>query len=104
MSDAPDALPIVCTLAPGELSRRTSELLPGLLRRARGRQAIAGGYRLAFDGEVTIGEIARVIETERTCCQFLRFQLTIEPGLGAVHLDVTGPAGTADFLESLLQA
>jgi hypothetical protein len=31
---------------------------------------------------------------------FLRFQLTAEPTMGWLHLVVTGPSGTKDFLKA----
>jgi hypothetical protein len=43
-----------------------------------------------------------VIDAERQCCRFLRFQLTVEPDLGPMWLEVAGPPGTADFLTDLL--
>jgi hypothetical protein len=51
----------------------------------------------------TIVLIARVVEAERHCCRFLRFGMTVEPDGGPVSLDLTGPAGTRDFLSALLE-
>jgi hypothetical protein len=39
-----------------------------------------------------------------TCCRFLRFTLTVEPDRGPIALELTGPRGTREFLESLLDA
>jgi hypothetical protein len=96
-------LPIVCTLSPNELRQRTSELLPGLIARADERIDLADGYRWQFTASPGIlTAIAAAIEAERSCCQFLKFTFTAEPGLGPVSLDVTGPRGTKEFLEELL--
>lgn len=46
-------------------------------------------------------EIVTVIEQERTCCSFLRFQLVAEQGEGPILLDVSGPAGTRELLRGL---
>jgi hypothetical protein len=96
-------LPIACTLDPTSLEAGRDMLLPGLARKAATRTAVPEGLRLTFkpSPEVPI-TIARVIEAERQCCQFLRFHLTIEPGNGPVVLEVSGPAGTGAFLEQLL--
>ncbi|HEY1306066.1 MAG TPA: hypothetical protein VGF24_21075 [Vicinamibacterales bacterium] len=40
---------------------------------------------------------------ERQCCQLLRFQLTIEAAGGPVVLDVTGLAGSQEFLLAILE-
>ena len=41
-------LPIACTLQPGELAARSSELLPGVARHATSCAPIEGGYRFEF--------------------------------------------------------
>lgn len=57
---------------------------------------------LHFDaaGDVLAG-VARVVETERRCCRFLRLRLTVEPDGGPVTPDVTGPPGTPELLRTL---
>jgi hypothetical protein len=96
-------LPIVCTLQPGELNARATELLPGVVAAATARHAIENGFRFEFqpDGEV-LASIVRMIDAERHCCQFLRFQLTIEAGGGPVALEVTGPPGSQEFLGAMI--
>ena len=42
--------------------------------------------------------LATMIDAERHCCRFLRFQVTPEPGEGPVCLEITGPPGTSEFL------
>ena len=44
-----------------------------------------------------------MIDAERQCGQFLRFQLTVEAAGGLVVLDVTGPAGSQEFLLAILE-
>jgi hypothetical protein len=95
-------LPIACTLDGAALRERREGLLAKLGERAAERQSLPDGRRLRFTAETeTLALIARVIEAERRCCQFLRFQLTVEPGGGPMLLDLTGPAGTGDFLDSI---
>jgi hypothetical protein len=95
-------LPVVCTLRPGELKARATQLLPAVVAAATTRSELENGFRFEFqpDGDV-LASIARMIEAERQCCQFLRFQLTIEPGGGPIALELTGPRGTRDFLRAL---
>lgn len=98
----PDSPPLACTLTPEELSNRRDQLLPGLVGRAEEVTDLENGLRLRFQStEGLITELARVVEAERCCCSFLRFQLTAEPESGAVTFDVTGPAGTRELLRSL---
>jgi len=44
---------------------------------------------------------AKMIDAERQCCRFLRFVVVVEEDGGDMWLEVTGPEGTAEFLEAL---
>ncbi len=98
-------LPVVCTLQPGELNARATELLPGVVAAATSRHATENGFRFEFraDGEVLM-LIVRMIDAERQCCRFLRFQLTVEPAGGPVVLEVSTPPGSREFLTALIDS
>jgi Cd2+/Zn2+-exporting ATPase len=65
--------------------------------------SIAGGYRFEFAPSAQVlSALVGVVDAERQCCRFLRFQVTVEPNGGPIRLDVTGPAGTQEFLGDLL--
>lgn len=97
-------LPIACTLTPTELRDRRAGLLEALLKAAEHSEVLPRGCRFRFaPTSETLTTIALTIDAERQCCRFLRFQLTVEPGVDSFHLDVTGPEGTAEFLGDLLQ-
>lgn len=97
-------LPVVCTLDPATRETRRQGLLRQLGRSAERLEARADGFRLWLTpaGD-TLALAARVIDAERRCCRFLRFTLTVEPDGGAMILDLTGPAGTREFLAALLE-
>ena len=96
-------LPIACTLTPEALRQRREELLPGLVRRAETCDRLATGVRLRYAPSADVlGDIVKMIETERQCCRFLRFELSVAPDLGPVTLEVTGPPGTTEFLAGLI--
>jgi hypothetical protein len=98
-------LPIACTLTPEALRTRRDGLLMDLLRRAERREDLVDGLRLEFAPSAeTITLIARAVEAERHCCRFLRFGMTVEPDGGPVFLELTGPAGTREFVSALLEA
>ena len=97
-------LPIACSLDAAGLAARRAGLLGELLRQASSRSDLADGVRFVFDASSeALALIAQAIDAERQCCQFLRFQLTVEPALGSFVLDLTGPAGAREFLEGLLE-
>ena len=94
--------PIACSLSPAELSNRRDQLLPGLIQRAEEVTDLENGLRMRFGSRPDLlSELVGIIDQERTCCSFLRFQLTAEPGTGPVTFEVTGPPGTREMLRAL---
>ena len=95
-------LPIVCTLTQAGFRARRDDLLGHLLQRADDRQDLAEGYRVRFSStDDMLPAIARTVDVERQCCRFLRFQVIVEPDGGPIWLDLTGPAGTREFLAAM---
>ena len=96
-------IPIACTLSPDALQTRRDGLLADLLRRAEHHELMGEGLRVRFSPEDdTLGAIARVVDAERRCCRFLHFVITVEPDGGPISLELSGPAGTREFLAGLL--
>jgi hypothetical protein len=61
------------------------------------------GYRYRFDTTPDgLSALAAVVDRERQCCRFLHFSITLEPNLGPIWVDVSGPEGTKAFLADLL--
>ena len=96
-------LPIACSLTPDALAARRDGLLKEVIRRAKRHEDIADGhlFQFAADGDV-LDVIARAVEVERQCCPFLRFHITVESDGGPILLELTGPAGTREFLSAIL--
>jgi hypothetical protein len=95
--------PIACTLSPDELRAQRDALLPGLVAAALQRIRLPRGMRFVFGATANrLRQLHAVAELEKRCCAFLEFHIGLTPGGGALTLDVTGPAGTEGFLESLL--
>jgi hypothetical protein len=46
--------------------------------------------------------VCELILAERECCPFLTFELTAQPNMGPMIVRMTGPAGTKDFLKTIL--
>jgi hypothetical protein len=97
-------LPIACSLTPSALKTRKEGLLDRVASAAQQTIQLECGYRFEFDpDEAPLLLIARMIDAERQCCRFLRFGLSVPPDGGRMSLDVTGPAGTREFLDALLE-
>jgi hypothetical protein len=95
----PTPLPIACTLSGPDLAKRRTGLFADLLRRRQEARWLAEGITLRYSPEPgTLALLGEFIQLESRCCPFLRFQLTVEPGGGPIRLELTGPAGTREFL------
>ncbi|HYT66560.1 MAG TPA: hypothetical protein VEL51_09095 [Vicinamibacterales bacterium] len=68
-------------------------------------ERLPNGYRWRFRHEPDLfARLGPIIDGERHCCRFLRFAIAADQDRGSVTMEVTGPAGTADFLESWIGA
>ena len=96
-------IPIACSLTDSDFQERRA----GVLTTVRGgvveTRELEDGYAYQFPSDVSwLATLANLIAVERECCSFLRFNLRIEPGEGPIWLELTGPPGTKDFLNSIL--
>lgn len=86
-----------------EIKEMREEVLPLVLDIIKRVQENDEGYTLHFDsGDQPLTLLTRWLVLERIIHDFLRFQLVIESNHGPVRLDMAGPAGTKDFLQSEL--
>ncbi len=96
-------LPVCCTLPDAALARRREELLDAFKPLVGAVVPLDDGYSFRLDtGGALPAAVAEMIALERECCRFLRFVLRFEPDGGPVWLDVTGPPGTREFIETEL--
>jgi hypothetical protein len=96
-------LPVACTLDNREYAERQAALRAGVLAEARGVEPLDHGLRWRFASTPgLLARLAGVIDAERQCCRFLRITVDAAPALGEVTVEITGPAGTRDLLETWL--
>ena len=96
-------VPIACTLSPEALKTRRDGLLADLFQRAEYHELTEHGLLLRFAPAAdVVSTIARVVDAERECCRFLRFVITVEPDGAPVLLELSGPAGSREFVAGLL--
>jgi hypothetical protein len=97
--------PLVCSLSPEALAARREGLLAELARRAAHREALPNGVRLTLPpAPDALATIIRVVDAERQCCRFLRFEISVAPEEGPITLELSGPPGTPAFLDALFTA
>jgi hypothetical protein len=103
MKHGSDEMPVACCLTSAELRERERTLLAQFRSAVIGTEELPNGYAFRVPGDrKSIATIAEMIVAERECCPFLTFEFVAQPSMGPVVVRVTGPAGTKDFLKTVL--
>ena len=86
-----------------EILELREEVLPLVLDIIKRVNESDEGYTLHFDSiDRPLTLLTRWLNLERIVNDFLRFQLCIESNQGPIRLELSGPSGTKDFLQSEL--
>ncbi len=103
MKHGSDDMPVACCLTSAELREREATLLAQFRSAVIGIEELRDGYgfRVPGDGK-WIGLTAELIVAERECCPFLALEVAALPNMGPVIVRVIGPAGTKEFLRTVL--
>ena len=103
MKHGSDDMPIACRLTSAKLGERAATLLAQFRSAVIKTEELTDGYAFRVPGDGKwIAIIAKLIVAERECCPFLTFELVAKPNMGPVIVRVAGPAGTKDFLKTVL--
>jgi hypothetical protein len=94
---------IACKLTSPELRQRKETVLASLKAQVKEKQELANGYAFRFPGsDNMVDELAEFIKTERECCDFFTFDLSISGDKQEAWLKLTGDAGAKEFISSEL--
>ena len=92
---------IACTLTSPELQKRKQTVIASLKAQVLEKKELKHGYAFKFAGnDKTIDELTEFIKTERECCSFFTFNLSISGDKSEVWLALTGADGTKAFISS----
>ena len=95
-------LPIACNLTDSDFQELRAGVLKTVADGVVETKDLEDGYAYRFPSDVSwLATLAQLITVERECCPFLRFNLRLEPAEGPIWLELTGPPGTKDFLNSV---
>ena len=95
---APRPPGVACTLPGDDVPGRIRDW-ERLLAHATRRTAVDGGLRLELDAATPVGELARLLEAERSCCRFFAFTLTFDER--GVALEVRAPQAAQRVVDEL---
>ena len=96
-------IPVACCLSDSDLRIRESTLLAQFKAAVIESEELDNGFRFRVPGDNKSATlVTELIMAERECCPFLKFELSLEPAMGPINVRMTGPAGTKEFLKSIL--
>ena len=94
---------LACKLTTPELRRRRETVIADLRSRITNKEETADGCIYVFPATAdTIRHVTSFIETERQCCEFFSFRLSVPSGSPEMHLEISGPQGAKEFLKEEL--
>jgi hypothetical protein len=94
-----ESKPLSCKLTTSELQKRKATVISELKVLVLERAEIKNGFSYMFEGKDEIlDKLNDFIKTERMCCDFFAFQVTVEAQTAL--LTITGPNGTKEFLKA----
>jgi hypothetical protein len=95
---------LACKLTSPELRERKETVLRSLKTQILDRKEIKNGVALKFIGsDELLEELVEFIKTERECCGFFDFTLSISGDKSEVWLEITGPKGVKEFIKTELE-
>ena len=90
---------IACKLTSPEMQKRKQEVLAILKVKVLDKSELEKGYKYKFEGsDKVFDELVAFIKTERACCDFFTFDLSISDNKSNIWLSITGPDGAKDFI------
>jgi hypothetical protein len=88
-------------LSEAELQEKRKALVEPVIAQIQQVQPIDNGFEFRFNASnPSLSTLCELIEFERKCSPFLRFELLIASQMGPVKLTIAGPAGTQDLLKT----
>lgn len=88
-----------CQLTSVELQKRKTTVLANLKEKMLSKEEIENGYVFKFSGsDELLDELIEFVKTERTCCNFFKFNLSISGDKSETWLELTGPKGAKQFI------
>ena len=92
-----------CKLTSPELQKRKETVIVSLKQQVLEKRELQNGYAFKFLGTNEIlDELTEFIKTERECCDFFTFAISISGDKSEAWLELTGADGAKEFIISEL--
>lgn len=90
---------VSCKLTTSELQQRKETVLASLKKQVLEKKELPDGYAFRFNGsDQLIDELTEFIKSERACCSFFVFNLSVSGDGKEIWLSLTGPEGTREMI------
>jgi hypothetical protein len=90
---------IACKLTTLEIQKRRSTVIDSLKNHILETKELEDGYAFKFEGtDKVVDELVEFIKTERECCDFFNFNLSVSGDKSEAWLHITGVEGAKDFI------
>ncbi|MCW3127345.1 MAG: hypothetical protein JWO03_3003 [Bacteroidetes bacterium] len=94
---------LACKLTSAEMRERKSTVIASLQKQMLEKKELADGYAFRFAGtDCVVDELTEFIKTERQCCDFFTFNLSVKGDHSAAWLELRGPEGAKEFIKTEL--
>ncbi|HKR06439.1 MAG TPA: hypothetical protein VJY62_17530 [Bacteroidia bacterium] len=88
-----------CKLTSPELQQRKTTVIASLKSQVVEKKELENGYAYKFIGsDKVVDELTEFIKSERQCCDFFTFNLSISGDKSEAWLELIGPKGAKDFI------
>lgn len=95
--------PLICKLTTAELNHRKETVLASLQGKVLERKELIDGYAFRFEGsDAVLNELNTFIQSERQCCPFFTFGLSVSGEPSEAWLALTGPEGVKEVIRDEL--
>ncbi|HXL55575.1 MAG TPA: hypothetical protein VN958_04910 [Chitinophagaceae bacterium] len=95
---------LTCKLTTPELRERKATVIASLKKQILETKELKNGFAYKFSGsDSMVDELAIFVKTERICCDFFVFNLSINGDKSEAWLEITGPKGAKDFIKTELE-
>ena len=95
---------LACKLTTPELRERKTTVIASLKKQLLEKKELKNGFAYKFIGsDAMVDELATFVKTERACCDFFIFNLSISGDKTEAWLEITGPKGAKEFIKTELE-
>ncbi|SFE50638.1 hypothetical protein SAMN03003324_00713 [Pedobacter antarcticus] len=92
-----------CKLTSPELQKRKETVIASLKQQILEKKELQNGYAFKFKGtDEILDELTEFIKTERECCDFFTFAMSIGGDKKEAWLELTGANGVKEFITAEL--